>query len=86
MSLSAECCRPRPNVANQKMDKLFRTALTDLNLLPKIIQFMTSDIADMALNAANILLYVLDGDPSVHEILLKHKGMTFIFKSIRKFQ
>lgn len=86
MSLISECCRTRPDVVEQTTHTLFRVALIEQDLLPGIIKFMISSTTDLAAKAAETILSILDDDPIIYEILLKHKGMEIMYTALKKFK
>lgn len=87
MSLVSKCCRPSRNDAAQKTDVLYKLALKELNLLPKIVNIIVNDNVELAANAAETILECMrDDDNSVYDVLLMHKGMDTIFQAIRKFE
>lgn len=85
MSSIAECCRSRPNVANNKMAQLCKMALKDMMLLPKIIGFMLGNFPQLAAKSAEIILGMVDEDPSIYDILLKNEGVQVVCKALQKF-
>lgn len=86
MSLISECCRSRPNEINHKTSTLYKVAMKELDLLPKIIKFIVSNTTDLAAKAADTILSMLDDDPVIYNVLLENKGMDVIFSAIKKFK
>ncbi|XP_025200518.1 armadillo repeat-containing protein gudu-like [Melanaphis sacchari] len=86
MSLVAECCRTRPEVVQQKTNINIRVLLKELNILQQIIQFLVSDITQLAEKAAETILCMFDDSLAIYDILLKYRGMETIFKAMQKFQ
>lgn len=87
MNVVVECCRPRPNVNNQILCQLYKTTIIHLKLLPKILQFLISDTIELAVSAADILLYIFNADSSTeHVTILDQKQIQILFTAIKKFQ
>ncbi|VVC37191.1 Armadillo-type fold,Armadillo,Armadillo-like helical [Cinara cedri] len=85
MSSVAECCRSRPNVVSNKMAELCKVALKDLMQLPRIIGFMLGNYPELAGKSAEILLGMVDDDPSIYDVLLKNEGVQVVCKALQKF-
>lgn len=87
MSLISKCCCPSPNENGLKTDVLYKLALKELDLLPKIVKIIVHDNVELAANAAETILECIrDDNKSVYDVLLKHKGMKTIFQAIRQFE
>lgn len=87
MSLVSKCCRPSRKENGIKTDVLYKLALKELDLLPKIVKIIVNDNVELAANAAETILECMrDDDKSVYNVLLKHKGMKTIFQAIRQFE